>query len=125
VLVDGCFAHAGLSGNGIHAGGDDAAFRYNSRGASEGPSGGRLHSAFAPSSDLNPRKQIAADEEQDRCHHNHDREVGRSYPLTNLPKALSLVTRLDPLAYGVDGFGARSSAYRTSGLVATSPVMLW
>ena len=28
---------------------------------------------------------------------------GALYPLNNLPKALSLVTRLDPLAYGVDG----------------------
>jgi ABC-2 type transport system permease protein len=28
---------------------------------------------------------------------------GALYPLNNLPKALSVVTRLDPLAYGVDG----------------------
>jgi ABC-2 type transport system permease protein len=28
---------------------------------------------------------------------------GALFPLTNLPKALSIVTALDPLAYGVDG----------------------
>ncbi len=28
---------------------------------------------------------------------------GALYPLTNLPKALALLTRLDPLTYGVDG----------------------
>lgn len=28
---------------------------------------------------------------------------GALYPLTNLPKALAFVTRLDPLSYGVDG----------------------
>jgi ABC-2 type transport system permease protein len=28
---------------------------------------------------------------------------GALYPLTNLPKAFSIVTSLDPLAYGVDG----------------------
>jgi ABC-2 type transport system permease protein len=28
---------------------------------------------------------------------------GALYPLTNLPKALAVLTRLDPLTYGVDG----------------------
>jgi ABC-2 type transport system permease protein len=28
---------------------------------------------------------------------------GALYPLTNLPKALSLITKIDPLSYGVDG----------------------
>lgn len=28
---------------------------------------------------------------------------GALFPLTNLPKALSIITRLDPLSYGVDG----------------------
>jgi ABC-2 type transport system permease protein len=28
---------------------------------------------------------------------------GALYPLDNLPKAFSFVTKLDPLAYGVDG----------------------
>jgi ABC-2 type transport system permease protein len=28
---------------------------------------------------------------------------GALYPLTNLPKVLALLTRLDPLTYGVDG----------------------
>lgn len=31
---------------------------------------------------------------------------GALYPLTNLPKAFSIVTSLDPLAYGVDGLRA-------------------
>jgi ABC-2 type transport system permease protein len=31
---------------------------------------------------------------------------GALFPLNNLPKALSLVTRLDPLSYGVDGLRA-------------------
>jgi ABC-2 type transport system permease protein len=31
---------------------------------------------------------------------------GALFPLTNLPKALSIVTSLDPLAYGVDGLRA-------------------
>ncbi len=28
---------------------------------------------------------------------------GALYPLSNLPKALALLTRIDPLTYGVDG----------------------
>jgi ABC-2 type transport system permease protein len=31
---------------------------------------------------------------------------GALFPLTNLPLALAIVTRLDPLAYGVDGLRA-------------------
>jgi len=31
---------------------------------------------------------------------------GALFPLTNLPRALAIVTRLDPLAYGVDGLRA-------------------
>ena len=31
---------------------------------------------------------------------------GALFPLTNLPKALSIVTRLDPMTYGVDGLRA-------------------
>jgi ABC-2 type transport system permease protein len=31
---------------------------------------------------------------------------GALFPLNNLPKALSFVTKLDPLSYGVDGLRA-------------------
>jgi ABC-2 type transport system permease protein len=31
---------------------------------------------------------------------------GALFPLSNLPTALTIVTRLDPLAYGVDGLRA-------------------
>ena len=31
---------------------------------------------------------------------------GALFPLTNLPAALDIATRLDPLAYGVDGLRA-------------------
>jgi len=31
---------------------------------------------------------------------------GALFPLNNLPKALSFITRLDPLSYGVDGLRA-------------------
>ncbi len=49
---------------------------------------------------------------------------GALYPLNNLPKALSLVTRLDPLAYGVDGL--RTTLIGTShfGLAADLSVLV-
>ena len=43
---------------------------------------------------------------------------GALYPLNNLPKALSLVTRLDPLAYGVDGLRTSLTGMSHFGLAA-------
>lgn len=43
---------------------------------------------------------------------------GALYPLNNLPKALSLVTRLDPLAYGVDGLRSTLIGMSHFGLAA-------
>jgi ABC-2 type transport system permease protein len=47
---------------------------------------------------------------------------GALFPLSNLPKALSIVTSLDPLSYGVDGLrsvliGASHFGAFTDGLV--------
>ncbi len=43
---------------------------------------------------------------------------GALYPLNNLPKALSLVTSLDPLAYGVDGLRTSLTGMSHFGLAA-------
>ena len=57
---------------------------------------------------------------------------GALFPLTNLPKALALATRLDPLTYGIDGLrgafigAAQFSAAANAGvLVAVAIVFLW
>jgi ABC-2 type transport system permease protein len=49
---------------------------------------------------------------------------GALYPLNNLPKALSLVTRLDPLAYGVDGLRASLIGMSHFGLAADLSVLV-
>jgi ABC-2 type transport system permease protein len=37
---------------------------------------------------------------------------GALYPLSNLPKVLSVITRIDPLTYGIDGLrGALTGAW--------------
>jgi ABC-2 type transport system permease protein len=46
------------------------------------------------------------------------------YPLNNLPKALSLVTRLDPLAYGVDGLRTTLIGISHFGLTADLSVLI-
>jgi len=48
---------------------------------------------------------------------------GALYPLNNLPKALSLVTRLDPLAYGVDGLRTTLIGISHFGLAADLAVL--
>ncbi|MEO8130111.1 MAG: ABC transporter permease [Bryobacteraceae bacterium] len=49
---------------------------------------------------------------------------GALYPLSNLPGALSLVTRLDPLTYGVDGLRSALIGISTFGFVADLSVLL-
>jgi ABC-2 type transport system permease protein len=49
---------------------------------------------------------------------------GALYPLNNLPKALSLVTRLDPLAYGVDGLRTTLIGISHFGLAADLTVLI-
>src|SRR5439155_14674828 len=49
---------------------------------------------------------------------------GALYPLNNLPKALSLVTRLDPLAYGVDGLRTTLIGMSHFGLAADLSVLV-
>ncbi len=49
---------------------------------------------------------------------------GALYPLNNLPKALSLVTRLDPLAYGVDGLRTALIGMSHFGLAADLSVLV-
>jgi len=48
---------------------------------------------------------------------------GALYPLNNLPKALGLVTRLDPLAYGVDGLRTTLIGISHFGLTADLSVL--
>jgi ABC-2 type transport system permease protein len=48
---------------------------------------------------------------------------GALYPLTNLPTALSIVTRLDPLAYGVDGLRTTLIGMSHFGLLADLSVL--
>jgi ABC-2 type transport system permease protein len=49
---------------------------------------------------------------------------GALYPLGNLPKALSVVTSLDPLAYGVDGLRTSLSGVTHVGLTADLLVLV-
>ena len=49
---------------------------------------------------------------------------GALYPLNNLPKALSLVTSLDPLAYGVDGLRTTLIGMSHFGLAADLSVLV-
>jgi ABC-2 type transport system permease protein len=47
---------------------------------------------------------------------------GALYPLTNLPKGLAVITRIDPLTYGIDGLrgafiGAAHFSTLTSAIV--------
>jgi ABC-2 type transport system permease protein len=49
---------------------------------------------------------------------------GALYPLTNLPQALSFVTSLDPLAYGVDGLRGSLIGISHFGLAADFSVMI-
>jgi ABC-2 type transport system permease protein len=48
---------------------------------------------------------------------------GALFPLTNLPKALSVVTSLDPLAYGVDGLRSALIAQSHFGVVLDLAVL--
>ncbi len=49
---------------------------------------------------------------------------GALYPLNNLPKALSIVTSVDPLAYGVDGLRATLIGISHFGLAADGLVLV-
>jgi len=48
---------------------------------------------------------------------------GALFPLTNIPTALKLVTRLDPLSYGVDGLRGALSGLTQFG-IATNLIAL-
>lgn len=49
---------------------------------------------------------------------------GALFPLTNLPKALGLVTRVDPLSYGVDGIRGALAGLSYFGPVADASVLM-
>ena len=49
---------------------------------------------------------------------------GALYPLNNLPGVLSAVTRLDPLAYGVDGLRTTLIGVSHFGLAADASVLI-
>lgn len=49
---------------------------------------------------------------------------GALFPLTNLPKLLSFVTKLDPLTYGVDGLRHSLSGIAHFGLTLDAAVLL-
>jgi ABC-2 type transport system permease protein len=49
---------------------------------------------------------------------------GALFPLTNLPKALNIVVRLDPLSYGVDGIRATLGGVSQFGLMADFWILL-
>jgi len=49
---------------------------------------------------------------------------GALYPLSNLPAALSFITRLDPLAYGVDGLRASLIGISHFGVIADFSVLV-
>ena len=49
---------------------------------------------------------------------------GALYPLNNLPKLLSAVTKLDPLAYGVDGLRTTLIGISHFGLAADASVLV-
>jgi ABC-2 type transport system permease protein len=48
---------------------------------------------------------------------------GALFPLSNLPKALSFVTRLDPLSYGVDGMRSALSGTTQFGVLMDATVL--
>jgi len=49
---------------------------------------------------------------------------GALYPLTNLPKALALLTRIDPLTYGVDGVRTVLIGVTHFGIAADATVLI-
>lgn len=49
---------------------------------------------------------------------------GALYPLTNLPRALALLTRIDPLTYGVDGVRTALTGVTHFGLTADAAVLV-
>jgi ABC-2 type transport system permease protein len=49
---------------------------------------------------------------------------GALYPLTNLPRALALLTRIDPLTYGVDGVRTALTGVTHFGLAADATVLV-
>lgn len=49
---------------------------------------------------------------------------GALFPLNSLPKALSVVTSLDPLAYGVDGLRTSLAGISHFGMIADAAVLL-
>jgi ABC-2 type transport system permease protein len=48
---------------------------------------------------------------------------GALFPLTNLPKAMTVITRLDPLSYGVDGLRAAFLGLSAFGAVTDAIVL--
>jgi ABC-2 type transport system permease protein len=49
---------------------------------------------------------------------------GALYPLTNLPRVLALLTRIDPLTYGVDGMRTVLTGVTHFGLTADAIVLV-
>jgi ABC-2 type transport system permease protein len=49
---------------------------------------------------------------------------GALYPLTNLPKVLALLTRIDPLTYGVDGVRTALTGVTHFGMTMDAVVMV-
>jgi ABC-2 type transport system permease protein len=49
---------------------------------------------------------------------------GALYPLTNLPRVLALLTRIDPLTYGVDGMRTVLTGVTHFGLTADAVVLV-
>ena len=49
---------------------------------------------------------------------------GALYPLTNLPRVLALLTRIDPLTYGVDGMRTALTGVTHFGLTADAIVLV-
>jgi ABC-2 type transport system permease protein len=49
---------------------------------------------------------------------------GALFPLNSLPKALSVVTSLDPLAYGVDALRTSLAGLSHFGMIADAAVLL-
>jgi ABC-2 type transport system permease protein len=48
---------------------------------------------------------------------------GALFPLTNLPRLLSVITRLDPLSYGIDGLRSALIGVSHYGLVTNVSVL--
>ncbi len=49
---------------------------------------------------------------------------GALYPLTNLPRAMGIITSLDPLAYGVDGIRGTLSGVSHFGIGLDCAVLI-